>query len=167
MREISISFLRSSILFDIANGSWIEGEALQTDDERLRRVIQDVCDDGNISRVTKILNLAYFEAVEMLYPYSKQGFETLARDIETVSDDEDIAYTIQLQLPEGFSATTANLLDKLVQEYVVCRVLSDWMSIAYPDGSVKWVAKMEDVKDKIQKCKNSRRKPVRLRMSPF
>lgn len=164
---VEISFLRSEILYSISNLSWLEGDVLQTEDEHWKNIIQDVCDEGNMNRIAQILDLAYFEVVDMLYPYSKQCIERHGCETKDAAENEDVRYIIQLMLPDGFSVTTVGLLDKLVREYMVCRTLSDWMGITNPEMSAKWVAKTQDVEEKIRTCKNSRRKPVRIKMYPF
>jgi len=158
-RFCTLLYNRKDILYDIANCVWIEGEVMQADELR-QRVMRDITDKDNLNRVTQLLDLAYSEAVEMLYPYSKEAIDQ-PQVAHKTSDDDDVTYVIQLSLPYGFSATTIHLLDKLVREYLISRVVSDWMTMTNVEGSYKWTEKTQAIADKICKCKSSRRKPVR------
>jgi hypothetical protein len=72
-----------------------------------------------------------------------------------------------MSLPEGFSMTTVRLLKQLIHEYMVCRVLADWMSITNPGSQKNWEDKIRTAKSKIQTALVSRRGKVKIKMNPF
>ena len=76
-------------------------------------------------------------------------------------------YRIVLNLPDGFSLTTLRLLTHLIHEYLVCRVLADWMSITNPDSEETWEKKFRELKMKIQTSLVSRTGKVRRKCKPF
>jgi len=167
MRIATLTFSREQLLREISNCSYYEGNVLDENDNK-RHIVQEVLDDGMVCRVTKMLNLAYAEVVEMLYPYSNlQKAKGCNEDIHCDVDDEVDKYVIVLTLPEGFSATTVNLLQYLSNEYMICRVMSDLLGISHHNGEDNWLVKLDDVKDKINRCKNNRSKPLRRKMHPF
>ena len=55
------------------NYSFVEGDIMQAEDEHARHQVFDIGQDGNVDRVTRILNLVHSECVEMLFPYTKEA----------------------------------------------------------------------------------------------
>ena len=158
-------FSRSELIYDVSNYSYVEADIMAEGDECRRHQVFDITQDGNVDRVTRVLNTAYTEIVEMLYPYTKQDMTD-----EEVKDDrlkEPETYTVVLTLPVSFSQTTIDLLSELIHEYLVCRVLADWMSITNPDSEGKWEKKFTLIKEKIRSSLVSRQKHVRRRLKPF
>ena len=165
-KPVTLTFKRSELLYDAANYSFVEGDIMKADDEHARHQVFDIAEKGNIDRVTRVLNLAHSECVEMLFPYTKEeiaeGQEAL-NDVLTAPEE----YHIVLNLPVGFSLTTVKLLQNLIHEYLVCRVLADWMSITNPSSQANWEAKFRELKTKIQTSLVSRAGKIRRKCKPF
>ncbi len=165
-KAVTLTFKRSELLYDAANYSFVEGDIMKADDEHARHQVFDIAAKGNIDRVTRVLNLAHAECVEMLFPYSKEeipeGQEAMT-DVMTAPEE----YHIVLNLPDGFSLTTLKLLTHLVHEYLVCRVLADWMSITNPGSQANWEEKFRELKTKIQTSLVSRTGKIRRKCKPF
>ena len=165
-KAVTLTFKRTELLYDAENYSFVEGDIMKADDEHARHQVFDIAAKGNIDRVTRVLNLAHAECVEMLFPYSKEeipeGQEAMT-DVMTAPEE----YHIVLNLPEGFSLTTLKLLTHLVHEYLVCRVLADWMSITNPGSQENWEEKFKSLKTKIQTSIVSRTGKVRRKLKPF
>lgn len=164
--EATLVFKRSQLLYDIKNLGYVEGDLMADNQQDAKHQTQDIGEWGNVDRVTRVMNLAMSEAVEALYPYTKHdipdGAEPLA---DTFEEPEE--YTIQLTLPGDFSATTFRLLRDLIHEWLVCRVMGDWLSITKPDAAANWLAKAEDILAKVKKAIASRKGKVRRPMKPF
>lgn len=165
-RSVTLTFKRAELLYDAANYSFVEGDIIATDDPHSPHQVFDIAQAGNVDRVTRVLNLAHAECVEMLYPYTK---EEIPEDQEGLDDvlTEPKEYTISLNLPVTFSMTTVELLRHLIHEYLVCRVLSDWLSITKPDSFESWEAKFQTIKEKIRTSLLSRTGKTRLKCKPF
>ena len=165
-KTATLTFKRTELLYDAENYSFVEGDIMKADDEHARHQVFDIAAKGNIDRVTRVLNLAHAECVEMLFPYSKEeipeGQEAMT-DVMIVPEE----YHIVLNLPDGFSLTTLKLLTHLVHEYLVCRVLADWMSITNPGSQENWEEKFKSLKTKIQTSIVSRTGKVRRKLKPF
>lgn len=165
-KPVTLTFKRSELLYDAANYSFVEGDIMKADDEHARHQVFDIAEKGNIDRVTRVLNLAHAECVEMLFPYTKEeiaeGQEAL-NDVLTAPEE----YHIVLNLPVGFSLTTVRLLQNLIHEYLVCRVLADWMSITNPNSEANWERKFESLRSKIRTSLMSRTGKVRRKCKPF
>ena len=162
----TLTFKRKELIYDAENYSFVEGDIMKADDEHARHQVFDIAAEGNIDRVTRVLNLAHAECVEMLCPYTKSEIP----DTQTALDDvltAPEAYDIVLNLPMGFSMTTVQLLKHLIHEYLVCRVLADWMSITNPGSQGNWEEKFTSLKTKIQTAVMSRTGIVRRKLKPF
>ncbi len=165
-KAATLIFKRAELLYDAENYSFVEGDIMETDDEHSRHQVFDIGQDGNVNRVTRVLNLAHSECVEMLYPYSKEEIPENQEALDDVLAAPE-EYVISLTLPEGFSLSTLKLLEHLIHEYLVCRVLADWMSITNPKSQANWESKMNSIKSKIQTSLVSRTGPVRRKLKPF
>lgn len=165
-KAVTLTFKRQELIYDAENYSYVEGDIMKTDNEHARHQVFDIGQEGNIDRVTRMINLAHAECVEMLFPYTNEdiadGQEAL-NDVLTAPEE----YHIVLNLPVGFSITTVKLLAKLIHEYIVCRVLADWMSIANPDSEANWTRKFESMRSKIRTSLVSRTGKVRRKLKPF
>ncbi len=171
MRPIIITHQRASLIYDIENYSYIEGDIMDSDNQHAKHQVFDIAQDGNIDRVTRVLNLAHSECVEMFYPYTKNIIGELniyncfsyVEDVDNPPEEYHIAFTP----PENFSTTTLKLLSNLTFEYLVCAVIADWMSIVNPGSKSNWEEKLYMIKSKIQTSLMSRTKKLRRRQSPF
>ncbi len=162
----TLTFHRSEILYDCDNCAFVEGDIADTQDmDHARHQIQDITADGNVDRVTRVMNLAHAEVIEMLFPFTKSDVQD-ALKLDDKKEEPD-TYTVELNLPGKFSTTTVNLLRNLIHEYIVCRVLQDWLSITYPKSADIWAVKAEEVKQKIKEAKAARTALTRRNMYPF
>lgn len=166
--RVVLVFKENELLYDISNIAFVEGDVMPTQDEHERHQVMDITEDGNIDRVRRVLGLAHAECVEILYPYSKKCVgKSEYRD--DVLDDED-EYAIMMKVPVDMSRTSIDLLEKQIHEYMVCRVLVDWMSITNlrnPASVQNWKVKMNDAKSDIESLMNTRMRRVRRTQSPF
>lgn len=153
------------MLYDIRNVAWVEGDVYAVEDSHLRHQVQDIGEDGNVDRVTRVLDLSYSECVEILYPYTKRPVHGEVGVDNTL--DAQHVYLIELSLPSDYSVTTVMLLKKLIHEYMVSRVLADWLSITLPSRSSHWEEVCESLRVKIRDSLNARIGRTRLSLSPF
>lgn len=164
-KTVKLLFEQEALLYDIANCAYVEGDIVAGVEEHPRHQIIDITQDGNVDRVNRILDLAYAECVEMMYPYTKVSCE----DSESVTNSpmDVYQYCITLQIPDDFSKTTIDYVSKCVHEYMTSRVLTDWLSITKPSAANYWAVKAAEAKDQIRTSLNARMKRVRRTLSPF
>lgn len=159
-----LRFKRDQLLYDIRNYAYIEGSVMETDNSHNRHTVQDVGEEGNVDRVTRVLDLAVARCREMLYPYVK-------REIDRPELDDRLreakVYGIVLELPADFSQTTLTLLERLVHEYLVCKAVSDWMSITNPAKAQTWELKAEEAAGEMRLSLASRMRRIRRGLHPF
>lgn len=164
-KAVTLTFNRENLLYDIKNYAFVEGDIMNVDDENTRHQVIDIAEDGNIDRVTRVLDLAHAECVEFMYPYTKEP----CVDEQTTNNDlvETPQYVIEMLVHEDFSQTTIDLLAKLIHEYMICRVLGDWFRITYPANQSGWELKAEDIKHQIRTRLHARCGRVRRTQTPF
>lgn len=166
-KTVLMTFYRKDLLYDIGNLGYITSDVMKTDDAHDRHSISDVAEDGNVDRVTRVMDLAYRECADMLYAYTKTDVED-DRSLDDQFGETDV-YEMRLYVPSDFAEGTAVLLKDLIHEYIVQRTLYDWLSLTYRDRneSAMWSLKAEDTRTKIMECMNTRGKRVRRTQTPF
>lgn len=164
LRTVTLRLKREELLYDITNCAYVEADIMDVKEEHLRHPVYDIGEDGNVDRVTRVMDIAFDECVEMLYPYSRREM-----DCEEADTDQKVTevYEVALQLPETFSQTSVDLLAKLVHERMVCRVLADWLSITDKAAAREWAEKAEAAEESIRSTVNMRRGRIRRRLSPW
>ena len=162
---VELTFTRQNLLYDIENYAFVEGDVMRTDNEHAKHQVFDIAQDGNIDRVNRILDLAHAECVEMMYPYTKEPCDSEGVQDNSLSVKEQ--YQISMLVPDDFSKSTVSLITKLVHEYMVCRVLADWMSITNPSSQSNWQSKLDSIEEQIRNHLNARCGRVRRAQTPF
>lgn len=159
-----LGFKRDQLLYDIKNYAYIEGSVMDTESNHNRHMVQDVGEEGNVDRVTRVLNLTVAKCRELLYPYTKNELHRTELN-DTLREPK--VYGIVLSVPTDFSQTTLYLLENLIHEYLVCKAVSDWLSITNPAKSQVWEAKAEDAESEIRANLHARIARTRRRLHPF
>lgn len=164
--RVEIRLRREELLYDVGNYGYIEGHLVGEGAETgaVRHLLEDVCQGGNEDRVGRVLDLAHAAAVELLYPYTK---EEVSRGVVDDVPREGEAWVLRLELPEGFSQTSVDYLTRLLHEWLVCRVMWDWVGITRPEKAAVWMEKLEGIEGEIRALANTRRGRSRIRLHPF
>lgn len=163
-KVVTLNFLRSELLYDAQNYAFVLGDVMKVNDEHQRHQLQDIVEDGNRDRVTRVLNLWMAIIREALYPYTKNEVEDGESRTDTLTEVEE--YSISMLVPDDYSKTTITLLEQLIHEILICRVLEDWVSITDPGHEDIWKQKAEDAMQELNRVKNGRAKKVRRKQHP-
>ncbi len=164
-KTVTLTLKRKELLYDIQNYAFVEADAIRSENEQDRQQVIDVAQEGNIDIVTRNLDIAYAECVEMMYPYTKEECDKEeSRDDELKMTDE---YVINLLVPDDFSKTTATFVARYVHEYMIYRVLATWLGMVYPASAEGWAIKAEDALQQIKVRLNARCRRVRRTQTPF
>lgn len=163
-KNVTLTFKRAELLYDIKSICFVEGDTKKVDQEHDRHQVMDVGEDGNVDRVTRVLDLTFAECVELCYPYSKtEVVDGLTQD-DTLKEGD---YVLTLSLRDTFSQTTIDLMRTSIHELLVCRGVADWMSITKKEAAADWLTKAEAAKQTVWMKLNGRMGRVRLKMTPF
>lgn len=163
--KIKLIFSRKELLYDIKNYAYIEGQVMGEENQNAQHTLVDIGEDGNIDRVSRVLNVVHAQTIEMLYPYTKE--EPIEEEINDELEEPE-NYIIEIRVPKTFSRTTVVLLSRLIHEYMVYSVLHDWLSVTYPKAADNWLLKKENAEKDISSIKNLRRGSfIRKITTPF
>jgi hypothetical protein len=167
-KTVVLTFLRSELLNDLDQYGYVEGDVQRADADHLKHgkhQTQDITQDGNVSIVTRKLDLKVAWCREALYPYTKNP----VMDNVTLDDilAETPTYTIAMTVPEDFSETTAIYLEQLIHNLLVWWVLYYWLSITKPEGADKWLSLAKDGEEELKGALARGCGKVYRRMSPF
>lgn len=164
-KQIEIILYRKSLLYDISNIAYIVADSAPDLDEKTRSVITDICEEGNVDRVTRIMNRAYNDLLNRLYAYTKERVleENKINDLFS----ESLEYKIQMMVPEDFSKTTVSALSEYLHEYIVDVVLVEWLSITKKDEVGIWQEKADAVLGRARSMINDRVGAIKRNLSVF
>lgn len=104
--------------------------------------------------------LAHAECVEMLFPYAMKEIT----DSEEVQDD---GYSIVITVPKEMSQTTVSLVERQINEYIVSRLIAEWMMACNIDSHSYWLERYTSIRKQINRTLLSRMKPLRRTSRPF
>ncbi len=150
---VKLNFSRKELLYDIQNYAYIEGHVMGEENQHAQHTLVDIAEEGNVDRVSRILSLTHAEAVELLYPYTKE--EPIGEEVNDMLEAPD-TYVIDMEVPKTMSRTTITLLSRLIHEYMVYKVLHDWLSITNPKAANNWLEKSEQAEKRINTIKHLR-----------
>lgn len=167
MKTATLTFYREQLLYDCRQATYVVGDVLKVEEPHDRHQIQDIGEKGNVDLVTRWLDLAMAECVEACYPYSKNPVEDGAQKDDVLVDTN--AYQLTLYLPDDFSDTTVQLIERRIHELLVCRVLAYWLAMTHPDKNeaAMWQAKAEDALSGVKDALNARIGRLRRPLRPF
>lgn len=159
---MKLTFIRSELLYDVGNYAYVHGDLMENDHQAHQLV--DITEDGNVDRVSRIISLGIQECRQMLYPYTKK--EESREEVNDKLNAPDV-YEIDMNLPKDFAEGTVDLLEELIHEYLICRVLDDWLGISAPNVKNPWADKMKTIRSKIKSSLPSRIGKTRRPLCPF
>lgn len=163
----TIAIGQEGLLKEIDNLAWVEADLMPTDDEHAKHQLRDIVQDGNKARVLRVLDLAHKDVVSALYPFTRTPVHTA--DVgnpwrEPLAKRRE--WRMELIVPTQFSQTSLDYITLLTREYMCCRAMADWLSIAYPTDlgrKAVWQEKAEAALDKIRSEKSKVCNPSRRR----
>ena len=164
-KQAILRFERKELLADIKNYAYIEWDTMKRDNDHDRHMVADIVEKGNVERVTRVLDLTFAHIVELCYPYTKKWAKPKSsRDDEYEEEDE---YVMYMTIPETFSETTLNYLEKLIHNLLVNAVLADWFSMTKPESAANWATKTNALEDAIVTSLTHRYRPLTRKSSPY
>lgn len=166
--KVALKYTRSDIIYHIANDAFIQRQATKASVD-----VADLCADGNIDHVERVLRLTLRHIIEIMYSATKaemselppaadgDGYE-IADECMCPPVDDDRTYIINMCVNNS-SATTMEYLYDLIREVLICSVVADWLSIVAPDLATIWQTKLSDAEDLIKSALNRRTKVTRIK----
>lgn len=158
--KVTLTFGRDQLLYDIKNYAYVESHVMPPDTEHAKHMVADVGEEGNVDRMTRVMDLGVSMCRELLYPWAKKDIVNTELD-DTLKERQQ--YVIVMNVPTTMSQTTLTLVEKLIHEYLVCRGVADWLSITNPAKSETWLAKAAEAETEIRTAIHSRMERTRIR----
>lgn len=161
---VQLDFRKDELLYAIGTLAYNEAEAAQLPDETKHKV-KDVQEDGNVDRIVKVIDLAFAQCVEALYPQTKECIEPITW-IGNEANPNGV-WTLPAYAPCDMSITTVRALKEHINEYLTARAMEDWMGVWVPAAARKYAEKAEVMMGEIHEAINRRVRRVRRTLSTF
>ncbi len=158
--KVKLTFKREELLYDIKNYAYVESHVMAPETEHAKHMVADVGEEGNVDRMTRVIDLGVSMCREMLYPWAKKDIVNTELD-DTLKERQQ--YVIAMNVPSTLSQTTLRLVERLIHEYLVCRGVADWLSITNPAKSETWLSKAAEAESEIRVAIHSRTERKRIR----
>lgn len=128
----------NEVLDDIRSAAWLESELHPELDRHRRHEMADICEDGNIERVWRVLALAEAEIRLALH-------RILYEKITLRADNSlDCPESWQFRfLPEPAPSLLSFIREK-IHEYMVTRVMADRMGVLIRDSATIWEERVKE-----------------------
>ena len=152
-KDVTLVFHRDQLLYDVKNYAYIEAHVWGEDNQHAQHVLTDIGEEGNVDRVNRILATVHAAVIEMLNPYTKEEPDDDEVICDKIWTPED--YKINMRIPATMSRTTLRLLSRLIHEYMVARVIYDWLSITHPEAARNWFDRALEAEEEINSVKNN------------
>ena len=140
---------KKALLYDIANLAYTIADNGEPGDHCLHRV-RDICQDGNIDRVARILGLAYADILSILLPLITTPAINIDRDFSSSPHDYEICFRNDESLKFRLTNERKLKIKETAHEYMVCMVLADWLAITFPEAADVWKFRMDDALNSLQ-----------------
>ena len=134
---------KKALLYDIANMAYMIADTGEPLNHSLHKV-RDICEEGNIDRVSRILGIAYAEILNVLSPVMSPSGLNPCRDNSSVPHDYSIEFSDNEFL--RFRLTTERKLKirERAHEYMVGMALADWLGMTLPPAADVWKERAEE-----------------------
>lgn len=105
--------------------------------------VRDICQDGNIDRVARILGLAYSQVLLVLSPIIRPPHINEHRDTSASPHDYRIDFREGRNMRFAVTPETKLKVKETVHEYMVSMVLADWLAVTLPPAADVWKYRSE------------------------
>lgn len=133
---------KKALLYDIANIAFVIADTGDDLNHSLHRV-RDVCEEGNLDRVARVLGLAYSQVIAILSPVIDSPEINVEKDFSEVPRNYPIDFSDNPDLKFVLTAEMKLKIKETVHEYMVAMVLADWLGITYPVAADVWKDRAE------------------------
>ena len=165
-----MKILKKSLLYDISNMAYVIADTGENLNHTLHRV-RDVCQDGNIDRVARVLGLAYANVLSVLFPVLETPATNIDKENSAKVRDYEFNFRRDGNLCHGLTTERKLKIKETVHEYMVSLVLADWLGITLPAAADVWKYKAEEALESlgilISRILSSASGVFRRSMSPF
>lgn len=167
-KRVRLSFLMEELLYDIESYAYLEGDVGVGEKSHGLHQLIDIGQAGNVELVTRKLNRIWTDVRELLYNWSKRKLRGNVDRDDYLEEHE--TYDIELVVGDETSETTLDCLENLIHDYMVYRVVREWMLICRREdraAAEAWELKAAEAYNGIKECLNRGFGHRRIRLHPF
>lgn len=161
---------KKALLYDISNLAFLIADTHKEEDVALHRV-RDICEDGNIDRVSRMLGLAYANVCDILNDVLEHPDIDINRDFTSTPHDYEFMFKDIELLRYRLTQEKKLKIKETIREYMISMVMSDWLEMTYPLAADIWKFRiaeaMEKLKETVVNLTSSGALTIRRRISPF
>lgn len=165
-----MKLLKKALLYDISNIAWTVADCPGIETHALHQV-RDICQEGNIDRVSRVLGLAYSQILSVLFPILKAPGINIDRDISKHPRDYVLIFRDDRCLKFFLTQELKLRIKETCHEYMVAMVLADWLAITLPEAAEVWkeraLACFEALREIANSAMISSASSFRRKLSPF
>lgn len=162
---VLLEFKREALLYDLKNLGYIitDSAAKQTPEDKHN--LADIGEDGNVDRVTRMMDLAHANVMQFLAKYveKKLDEDTYGHDVLLDVD----SYFVLLNILASIPGSAIGSLRTFIHEYIIAFTMEDWVSIVSPELQPIWAAKVAALEEKIKTCLSIYYRGMRIKQHPF
>lgn len=156
MKYVDLIFHREQLTNDIRNTAYIVARSLSEKEGNIgsdTTWLTDICEDGNIERVTRMLNLAYRKLEGDLHTFTKHPSEYATILDDTYGEPEH--YSMCMHVPDDFTKNSVYLIKNLIHEILTYGVVREWCDLTHHSEGMAWLDdKITSLHDELNKSIN-------------
>ncbi len=159
-----LCILLSEVLADIKSAAWLESELHSDLDRHRRHQMADICEEGNIERVWRVLGVSVAEI-----RFALQKILSSQKHMSPVNDLEHPEYwrfRFLYRLPKS----TVSFIKEKIHEYLVASVMADRTAVIIPEAAGVWNLRVSAALEALQGAAAASRRdisPVRRPLWPL
>lgn len=161
---------KKAILYDVSNLAYTIADMGDDSIHALHRV-RDICEEGNIDRVSRILGLAYSNIINILSPLLDSAMIECDKDLSAKPRDYVLNFKCDKTLTRNLTPEIKLKIKETAHEYMVCMVMADWLAITLPEAADVWKYRFEKAFESLSEIAASLTDGYsigfRRRLSPF
>ena len=133
---------KKALVYDISNIAYTIADTGEHDNHALHRV-RDICQEGNIDRVSRVLGLAYAIILDTLSPIVCCEKIDVDKDRSQTVYDYEINFRDDESMKYCLTAEKKLKIKETAHEFMVSKVMYDWLGIVLPMAADVWKERME------------------------
>ena len=139
---------QEELVQDIRNAAYIVADAVKTDNPDDRARIRDIAELNNREWMFRWMDLAVGMVANFLTIWSARydSQNTLSTD----KYKEIPCYHIHMEVPKKFPENTFIYAKDLAHQYIVSRVMYEYLKHIFPDAAAVWKETMDDLEAKLR-----------------
>ncbi|MCH5234908.1 MAG: hypothetical protein J1E16_06410 [Muribaculaceae bacterium] len=161
---------KNALIYDIENMAFTIADTGEESRHTLHRV-RDICQDGNIDRVARVLGLAYANLLSLMLPILEPPRFNIDKDQSCVPHNYNFKFRGDHSLRFLLTKERKLKIKETAHEYMVALVLADWLEITLPEAADVWKFRaseaLESLKELLVNLLSSLNSGFKRSLSPF